>query len=79
MSFGTPSADTAHGQYLAVFTHANGQEIEVRSRFVSGPENLDPEDMDEAFADAVAALDGTTEFAYAVGQKAYTTTETYTL
>lgn len=78
MSFGTPSNDTAHGQYLAVLDHDNGQTIEIRSRFVAGPENLDPEDMDAAFSAAVAAVLADTDFTYAAGSKNYTTTEPYT-
>lgn len=80
MGFASPSSDLAHAQYVAVFEHTNGQLIEVRSRFVAGPENLDPTDMDEAYADAVALLDGSADFTLSgTGSKVYTTSEVYSL
>lgn len=80
MGFASPSSDLEHAHYSAAFEHTNGALIEVRSLFIAGPENLDPEDMDEAFADAVALLDGSADFALSggVGAKTYTTTEEYT-
>ena len=78
MSFGSPSPDLAHGQYIAVFTHANGQELTIQSRLTPGPESLDPEDMDEAWSAAIGVLDADVDFTFNGGMKNYTTNVSYT-
>lgn len=79
MSFGSPTSDLERGEYAAGFTHTNGQSIVIRSAFGDpSPNTLDPTDMDEAFADAVALLDGSADFTFTFGQKSYTTAEGYT-
>jgi hypothetical protein len=79
MSFGSPSSDLSHGEYVGVFTHTNGQMLELRSMFIAGPGDLDPGDMDTAWAAAVALLDASADIDFNGGQKTYSTTETYTL
>jgi hypothetical protein len=77
--FSTASSDTAHGQYLAIFTHTNGQTIAIESRFGDpSASELDPTEMDAAWAAAVALLNGSSDFTFAFAQKSYTSTQAYT-
>lgn len=79
MGFASPSSDLTHGEYSALFEHTNGQQIELRSHFIAGPENLDPEDMDAFWTAAVALLDGNANITFLAGWKSYATTEEYSV